>query len=468
MTRVPIINELAEFVIGIEARELPDDLLDVASMAVLDVIAGAVAGAATHNAVSTKQAGLSLFGTGSAPLWFDDKCTRAGGAILANCAAASALDIDDGHRGASGHPGAAIIPAVLTVAASQEAGLGFRDGRRLLTSIIIGYDIALRVATSRLAAEKASYAAGRWCGYGVAAALGWLHDMTPGVLAQAISIAGAEAPQSFPQGACGPSTVKGSSPWGTLTAFASVGRALKGSTGPNDLLDRPEAFDNETILDQLGTRWLITETYLKPYASCRYMHAAIDAVLAVSGEACAGAEPIDALIVETFPEGFTISNDRHPRTLEQAQFSTPFCVALAALRGASALRPLTESSLHDREVLALSEKVELAVADDFVDAFPEMTPARVRLRRGGRQIEETVMQPLGDVGNPLRQSDIESKLRDLSEGLLDDSAVGALIQGVGKLCEGSPERLFQALREAIQMDRGATLSDRDTNLVESH
>ena len=40
-------------------------------------------------------------------------------AAFANSAAASALDLDDGHRAAGGHPGAAVIPAVFAVA--QEA-----------------------------------------------------------------------------------------------------------------------------------------------------------------------------------------------------------------------------------------------------------------------------------------------------------------------------------------------------------
>lgn len=66
------------------------------------------------------------------------------GALLSNCAAASALDIDDGHRGAAGHPGAAIIPAVL-----MEAGRIGANGARALAAIIVGYQVGLAVGSAR-------------------------------------------------------------------------------------------------------------------------------------------------------------------------------------------------------------------------------------------------------------------------------------------------------------------------------
>ena len=43
------------------------------------------------------------------------------GAAMANAAAASALDIDDGHRGAAGHAGAGIIPAAFAVGQALDA-----------------------------------------------------------------------------------------------------------------------------------------------------------------------------------------------------------------------------------------------------------------------------------------------------------------------------------------------------------
>jgi 2-methylcitrate dehydratase PrpD len=433
-------EQLAEFVATARPQDLPEDVVDRTVLSTLDCIAAAVGGVPTANAASMRAAAMRIFGSGPARAWFTDCLSTPAAAILANCAAASALDVDDGHRGASGHAGAAVVPAVLT-AAAQETW----SGPRLLTAIALGYDVALRVASARQPGTVKSFAAGLWCGYGVAAALGYLFGLREDEIAHAIAIAGAEAPQNLPQGACRMSSVKGSSPWGTMTAYVAVERARHAATGSIDLLDREAVFDRGKILDGLGQRWLINETYLKPYASCRYTHAAIDAVLGLVDEEPAKSGPIDELVVEVFPEGMAITNDREPKTLEDAQFSIPFSVALAALRGARALRPLMEESLHDEEVLALSRRVKFHPVAEFTGAFPKLTPSRVRIRRGGAESGRTVLNPLGEVDNPLRQSDVEAKLADLAHGLISDDHVSSIVKGCVELKTGSPKRLLAAL-----------------------
>jgi 2-methylcitrate dehydratase PrpD len=413
-------------------------VLDRAALSTLDTIAAAVGGAATGNAAGMREAAAALFGPGPVRAWFSDLRSRAPAALLANCAAASALDVDDGHRGASGHAGAAIVPAVLTVDP-------LADGLRLLTAIVLGYDVALRIASAQQPGTVRSFASGRWCGYGVAAALGWLQGLDAGQLAHALAIAGAEAPQNLPQGACRMSSVKGSSPWATLTALGAVARAQAGATGSIDLLDRAKVYDREALLAGLGTRWHIEDTYLKPYASCRYTHPALDGVLELLQGRDAPSGSIEALTVEIFPEAAKITNDRAPETLEAAQFSIPFCTALAALRGARALRPLAEESLRDAEVLALSQRVAVCFSAEFAGQFPRFTPARVRLRRGGRETNATVTYPLGDVQNPMQRRDVEAKLRDLGQGLLSTGEIQAIVAGIDRLRAGNTEPLLTAL-----------------------
>lgn len=198
------------------------------------------------------------------------------GALLSNCAAASSLDIDDGHRTAAGHPGAAIIPAVL-----MEASRRPYTGQEITTAIAIGYDIALRIAEARQFSDTMSFASGRWTGYGVAAAVGKLRGLTRFQMAHAVAIAGQEAPQNLQQGACMASSVKGSSPWSTVAAVVAVERALANATVSLDLLDRDDVYRRNQLSAALGSRWLIPECYIKPYAACRYTHPAIDAVLSL-------------------------------------------------------------------------------------------------------------------------------------------------------------------------------------------
>src|SRR5262245_2498088 len=102
-------QDLAEFVVSTRPADVPERVLDRAALSVLDTIAAAVGGVATANAAGMRQAAADLFGPGPVQAWFSDMRSGAPAALLANCAAASALDVDDGHRGASGHAGGAIV-----------------------------------------------------------------------------------------------------------------------------------------------------------------------------------------------------------------------------------------------------------------------------------------------------------------------------------------------------------------------
>ena len=426
-------TRLAAFVVELTLERIPARVLERAELSVLDTLASALGGAVTSNARQMRDAADVYFGAGESSVWFTSSTAHRAAALLANCAASSALDIDDGHRGASGHAGAAIVPAVLQVAKE----LGWRDGRAILAAIAIGYDVALRIASARRPGTVKTYSSGRWTGYGVAAAIAWMRRLPIQTMVHAITIAGAESPENLPAGSYRRlSSVKGSSPWSTLTALLAVERAIAGADGPEDSLDRAEIYDPSAIVDRLGERWAIEETYFKPYASCRYTHPSIDAVLEIARENAIDAAGISQLSVEVFPAAFTITNEIRPATLESAQFSIPFCLALATLRGGAAFRPMTEVALGDPAVLDLSARVKMTAGADFTHSFPATTPSRVRLVCGGRTFEKTVIHPLGDVLNPLRRTDALAKLIDLGRPNFSVANAEMLASASARLLDG--------------------------------
>ncbi|RWI54679.1 MAG: MmgE/PrpD family protein [Mesorhizobium sp.] len=434
-----VTQQLAEFVCKARYQELPDSVVEKTERAILDTIAALVGGVPTDNARLSRATARACFGPGSADAWFAEAGLHPLGALFANCAAASSLDVDDGHCLAAGHPGAAIIPAVLMEAAKVGC-----DGHDVLTATALGYDVALRIAAARRFTDTMSFASGQWTGFGVAAAIGWLRRIQADQLAHAIAIAGAEAPQNLPQGECQASSVKGSSPWSTVTALFAVERAGGGMTGSIDMLDRSHAYNVDQITGGLGSRWLIGETYLKPYAACRYTHPVIDAVLALVADRNQG-EPIDRLVVEIFPEARKLPNEIAPKSLEGAQFSVPFAAALAALRGAEAFRPLRPCSLLDRQVLALAAKVKVRYPDELAGMFPQRTPARVTMVVDRRERVVDVPRPLGDANNPMDRSAVEAKLYDLGRDTLSQAQLELLIRSVALLKQGEIAPLLTCL-----------------------
>jgi 2-methylcitrate dehydratase PrpD len=211
------------------------------------------------------------------------------------------------------------------------------------------------------------------------------------------------------------------------------------------MLDRQHAYRVPEITQGMGQRWLVSETYLKPYASCRYTHPVIDAVLKLRSQ-IGDASTIDQISVELFPEGRKLPNEIAPKSLEGAQFSVPFTAALAAFRGASAFRPLRPESLLDSDVLRLAEKVSIRYPNEFAGIFPRRTPARVTITSQGKSLVADVPLPLGDPSHPLDEAALVAKLIDLADGVLSISACNRLAEAVFALRTGRSAPLLSMMQ----------------------
>lgn len=433
-----ILEELAAFVAGFPAADVPQDARESASLLVADLMAATAAGLHSPLATAARKAAVDLHGSGRATVWLTDLNLSPAGAAMANAAAASALDIDDGHRGAAGHAGAGVIPAALAVGQA----LGSNDDE-IVNAIIFGYDVALRVATSRPTATIDTYSSGRWVGYGAAAAAGRLLGLNAQQLANAMAIAGAEGPISFPTGSSKyqGTTVKEVIPPAVTAGLTGAFRARAGATGPLDILDKPSHFDRDVLTGGLGQSWWLQQCYLKPYACCRYMHAAVDAILQLREPG----KPIRSLRIETFPQGLKLSNSRMPKSLEAGQYSFYFSCALAALHGASSLQPVDPARLTDPDVLELAGRIDLVAADDFAASFPKGTPCRVTMDQGDGPRTATVLHPLGDVANPMSRDQVTEKFRRIGTASVDSPWLNDILGALDGILDRGFDPLFAAL-----------------------
>lgn len=436
------IEELAEFVAEFPKGGLPAEARERASLLVADLLAATAAGFRSSLATSARAAARNAYGGGRAQVWLSDETLSIAGAAMANAAAASALDIDDGHRGAAGHAGAGVIPAALAV--GQAIGAEDRD---IFEAIALGYDVALRVASSRPTATIRTYASGSWVGYGAAAAAARLLGLDAGQVAHALAIAGAEAPIVFATGSSKyqGSSVKEAIPPAVVAGLTAAFRARAGATGPRDLLDHPEHFSREVLTGGLGESWWLQGCYLKPYACCRYMHAAIDAI----SDMRAPEKPVKSLRIEVFPQGLRLANARTPATLEAGQYSFYFSCALAAVHGAAALQPVDPARLGDPAVLELAGRIELAAHEDFAASFPAATPCRVIMDQGDGPESRTVIHALGDVGNPMSRAQVIDKFRRISAASVDPAWRDGLIATLDELPDQGFGRLFATLERPL-------------------
>ena len=163
-----------------------------------------------------------------------------------------------------------------------------------------------------------------------------------------------------------------------------------------------------------------------------------------------GPADIDTILVETFDRALTLPNQPDPQSTEAAQYSVPFCLALALVKGDHALLPIEGQSLGDISVVSLAQRVKLVSISDYRDAFPASTPSRVTITAGGRQKTIEVLLPKGEPQNPLTYGELQQKFLTLTTGLslptptIHDMRMAANGLGINQ----TSAELFSSLRGA--------------------
>ncbi len=423
-------GELVSFVRRLDPAHIADAALHQGCRCVLDLLGVAIAGTRTPMAQISAQFAFEQFASGKCTVFGARRPLGVTGAAWVNCNAASALDLDDGHRLAMGHPGATVIPSALAVAESTGA-----SGREFLAAIIAGYEIAVRASVARVPWYKERmYSSGIWGVFGATVAAGKLLGFDQATLQSAIGNAGSHGP--FPPGGlqANHAMVKEVIGWAGMTGCASALLAAEGFLGPEDLLDYSGRWETAQLLDGLGdpSRYAILRTYFKPYAVCRWAHSSVDGVLDLLERHGLQAGDIRQIRVETFEEVTRLVNYA-PRNAIAAQFSIPFALAIAVLHRRIAPEDVSEANLRLPEILNLARKVEVVVDPDIDAQFPAKTIARVTIVTGKGPVQTTVEYPRGNPENPLSDDALAAKFRRLAAPVIGQQSCESLLATIRDL-----------------------------------
>ncbi len=215
--------------------------------------------------------------------------------------------------------------------------------------------------------------------------------------------------------------------WAGMTGCAAALLAEQGFIGPADVMDYSGRWETGTLVDGLGDpeRYAILGVYFKPYAVCRWAHAAVDAVLELATRHDLRPDEIRKILVETFYEVTRLVN-YEPRNAIAAQFSIPFALAIALLRRRIAPEDVAEENLQKPEILDLARKVEVVVDPKINSQFPAKTIARVTVQTARGEFRSTVEYPLGNPENPLHDDALTAKFRSLAAPVIGEDAAARL------------------------------------------
>ena len=399
---------------------------------VTDVLAAAVAGSVAPGVAEV--AADARFAEGAASILGTDRRVAPPQAAMTNTAAAIAQEIEEGHD-EGGHVGAGVVAGGLAAAEANDL-----EGAEYVDACIRAYEICVRLERAIFAMKDRINEAvpwlvrdphSTWTTVGPAVTSALCLQATPAALLESFRIAANVAVVSmhdpYVEGAPSRNFTAGFSAQAGLSAAQAAIAGLEGSrTAIEAVYDPfeellPDGF--ATQFDTLGTEWAITQHYSKPYPSCRYTHAPLDALrdaLATS-ETTISPDAVAAIEVETFANGVDMAA-RAPETATAGKFSTPYVLATYLTRGSVELDHFSPAALRDPVVRSLAERVTLSEAASYEAAFPASwgASATVKLHDGRKMVGKRA-QPRGDHRDPLSDATIRARDRaSLTHGLGGD------------------------------------------------
>ena len=435
-----ITAELSAFCAAISTTALPPSVAERARFLVLDLVGNIVR--ARHDAESTAPllAATRALGLAAGNSGVFGDCARytPAGAALLNGALGHSLDFDDTHAAGSLHPGCPVISAAL--ASGQMAGA---SGTDVLAGIIAGYEVACRVALALPAGDH--YGRGfhptATCGvFGAAAAAGRVFGLGADDIASALGIALSQAAGSLQFLANGAWTKRFQVGWSGMAGLTAATLAREGFKGAADALEGMHGFLNAyapspnpaRAIQGLGTEFELMQTAVKPYPSCRYGHAGIDAALMLRAE-----HAIDPTTIERVTLGLSEAGMRligapamqkaDPRNVVDGQFSGPFVIAAALATGRMDWD--SYALLNDPRVRALLPRVDCEWDADM-QAAPANMSGKLTVTAAGQTHQRVVIVPKGEPGNFPSGDELRQKFMALTTAVLGEDRASNLADAV--------------------------------------
>jgi 2-methylcitrate dehydratase PrpD len=291
---------------------------------------------------------------------------QAPAAALANGALGHSFELDSLTRpGAGAHPGATVLPPALAVA--QEVGA---SGKALIAAVVAGNEVMIRIgrATGHTNEARGFHAPGTTGPFGAAVACGLLLGLDERRMTNALGIAGSLAGGllEFARGDGG--MVKRlhlgrASEAGVMAARLAAG----GFEAPRTVIEGEFGFlkvfctewDESHLTRGLGDDYVTLSAVLKRYPCHATAHAAVRAVRDLQAAHGFKGGDIAAITVTGTPRMVERHNILEPPDLMLAQYSIPFCIALALHREARDPESYDNGALADPTIRALTRKVKL-------------------------------------------------------------------------------------------------------------
>jgi 2-methylcitrate dehydratase PrpD len=426
---------LAEYAAAVRYEDLPGPVIQRAKDCIADTVATIIYGAdLPWSRMILAYAQRNGGGGNSRVLGAGDTKVHAPAAALAHGAFAHAFELDNLTQPNSGaHPGATLLSSALAVA--QERGLG---GRELVTAFVAGAEVMIRIgqATKHTNEERGFHAPGTTGPFGAAVAVGRLLQFDAAKMANALGIAGSLA--------CGLLEFARSGT-GAMVKRLHLGRAAEsgvlaaslaadGFTGPASVIEGEFGFlkvfcrdwDLGALTGGLGESYVTMSILMKRFACHITAHTPVEAILDLRDEHKFTPGDVASIAIVGNDRQAKVNNIPRPVDRMMAQYSVPFCVALALYRDPRDPRAFDEAAVHDPDILDLTSRIMVTPASPPQDRGNLATTVTVALK-DGRAVSRRVAEFKGTPARPLDRQELREKFllltrhvaRDKTERMFD-------------------------------------------------
>jgi 2-methylcitrate dehydratase PrpD len=415
---------IVEFVSNLRYAALTDEVRHYARRHLLDTVGVMIAGAGGEVATRAEAVLAAVRPAGRVPV--PGRARRADliDAAFLGGTAAHGIELDDGFRQGSVHPGCVVVPAVLALGYDRHA-----DGQALMEAIVAGYEAVIAVgrACHPDLRQRGFHPTGAVGVFGSATAAGRLRALSADALANALGLAASSAAGLF-------AFVNGGGDIKRLHAGHAAREGLqasllaeRGVEGPPDVIEARDgfmqafAFGRAGHSPEPGSRAIvlppaapfgITDCYIKPYPCCRHIQPAVEALIGLLNDENIASEQVQRVEVATYRIAAEHA-DTGWDDFASAQLSFPYLMGLALKFRAIKLEHFSEPMRRDRAFHAIARKLTVTAPADVDRLYPQLRPARVTVTTARGSFTRQADEALGSRIVPLDDAGLKAKFFDL-------------------------------------------------------
>lgn len=413
-------TRLAEYAAALRYEEIPEEVLQRAKDCIADTV-GVILFGAQFPWSKMIIAQAQRMGIGNCNILGTGRRVSATAAALAHGAMTHAFEQDNLTFPDSGaHPGAALVASGLAV--SQERS---SSGRQFLAAFVAGAEVMIRIgrATKRTNEARGFHAPGTLNPFGAAVVSGKLMQFDALKMRNVLGIAGSTSSGllEFSRSGDGAMVKRLHLGRAAESGVLAASLAADGFDGPSTVLEGGAGFlkafcnqsDPAELTRALGDSYLTQTILMKRFACHITAHTAVEAVLDLRSQYKFAGSDVTSVEIAGSRRMATVNNIPEPSDIMIAQFSVPFCVALALYRNPVDPYSFDKAAPRDAAIRAMATRVKITAVpgqdDDDISSTVAVT------LKDGRVLTQRVTEFLGTPGRPLTGTDMREKFLLLTQ-----------------------------------------------------